>query len=281
MTLRKSPSNRPSHYGQLSLNFEKRHGKTIIENYYQLPPLRSGRALHINPKNPSEATVYMVETSGGLVAGDQNKFEINLAEDANVCLIPQSATKAYPSFNGMWSTQNIDVSIGPKATLAWKTEAMIPYETAKFKGKTVINMAKDASLLWGEILAPGRATHGEKLKYENLKTNFQVWLEDECLIYDALSFSPNQTDLGQLGLLENHLYVGSLWFVNPDVEKIDIKQLNEELQKIEGVKVGAALLEKKAVNLRWLASDLVLLKQEMDKVWEVLSDFIIEKKIEI
>ena len=278
MTLRKSPSNRPSHYGQLSLNFEKRRNKTIIENYYQLPPLRASRALHMNPKNPAEATVYMVETAGGLVAGDQNKFKINLAEDTSVCLIPQSATKAYPSFNGMWSTQNIDVSIGSNATLAWKTEAMIPFETAKFNGKTVINMAKDATLLWGEILAPGRTTRGEIFEYEDVRTNFQVWLEDECLIYDALSFTPDETDLVQLGLLEEHLYVGSLWFVSPNAHEIDIKKLNEELQEIKEVQVGAALLEEKAVNLRWLASDLVILKQEMDKVWAILSDFIIEKK---
>lgn len=278
MTLQKSPLNRPSHYGQLSLNFGIRRDKTVIENCYQLPPLRAGRALHMNPKNPSEATVYMVETSGGLVAGDQNVFKIDLSEDTNVCLIPQSATKAYPSFNGMWSTQNIDISIGPKATLAWKTEAMIPYETAKFSGKTVINMAKDASLLWGEILAPGRTTRDEIFKYEEVKTNFQVWLEDDCLIYDALSFSPDQTDLVQLGLLEGHMYVGSLWFVNPNAHEIDIKKLNDELQEIEDVKVGAALLEEKSINIRWLASDLVLLKQEMDKVWGILSDFIDDKK---
>lgn len=276
MALKQSPTNRPSHYGELALKFEKRHGKTVITSVYQLPPLRASRPLHFNPKNPAEATVYMVETSGGLVAGDQNRFEITVEEEAEVCLIPQSATKIYPSFNGMWSKQNIDVSIAPKATLAWKTEAIIPYDIAKLEAKTVINMAKDATLLWGEILAPGRVSRDEILKYNEVKTNYQVWIDGECLIYDALRFSPELTDLKQLGLLEEHLYVGSLWFVTPKAKDIDVKELNEKLQQTANVKVGIGLLDGKAVNVRWLASDLVLLKQEMDHVWEIFSDFLYE-----
>jgi len=79
-------------------------------------------------------------------------------------------------------------------------------------------------------------------------------------------------------LLEEHLYIGSFWFVSPHAKDIDLKKLNEELQEIADVHVGASLLEEKALNLRWLGSDLVLLKQEMDKIWEYLSDFIIENK---
>lgn len=218
----------------------------------------------------------MVETAGGLVAGDRNKFDIDIGEEAEVCLIPQSATKIYPSFNGMWSTQNIDVSIASKATLSWKTEAIIPYDIAKLEAKTVINMAEDATLLWGEILAPGRAKRDEILQYNEVRTNYQVWIDGECLIYDALRFSPETTDLGQLGLLEDHLYVGSLWFVTPKATEIDVKKLNDRLQQTTDVKVGTGLLDDKAVNVRWLASDLVLLKQEMDRVWEEFADFLYE-----
>ncbi|MGN7401263.1 urease accessory protein UreD [Cytobacillus praedii] len=273
MNLQQSPTKRLNHNGCLSLKFANRRDKTIMTDCYQLPPLRASRALYINPDNPSEATVYMVETSGGLIAGDQNHFNIDVKEGANVCLIPQSATKIYPSYNGMWSSQNIDVSIGQKASLAWKTEAVIPFQEAKFRGQTIVHMAQDATLLWGEILSPGRDKRGEKFQYHDVKTNFQVWMGEECLIYDSLLFSPDYVDLGQLGLLEDHLYVGSLWFVAPKLQHMDIRQLNEKLQRSAHVKVGAALLEGKAVNVRWLASDLVLLKQEMDNTWHEFSSF--------
>lgn len=267
MNLQKSPIKRLHHNGCLSLKFANRGNKTIVTDCFQIPPLKAGRALYLNPANPSEATIYMVETAGGLVAGDQNDFQIDVREGADVCLIPQSATKIYPSYNGMWSLQNIDVSIGSKASLAWKTETIIPFQKAKFCAKTVIHMAHDARFLWGEILSPGRDKRGEKFQYHDVRTNFQVWMEENCLIYDALLFSPDHMDLGQLGLLEDHLYVGSLWFAAPALHHMNIRELNEKLQRSGHFKVSAALLEGKAVNVRWLASDLVLLKQEMNNTW--------------
>lgn len=273
MNLQESPIKRLHHNGCLSLEFAKRGNKTIMTNCYQNPPLKASRAMYLNTSNSSEATVYMVETSGGLVAGDENSFQIDVKDGADVCLIPQSATKVYPSYNGMWSSQKIDVTIGSKASLAWKTEAVIPFETAKFRGKTVIHMAQDATLLWGEILSPGRDKHGETFQYSNVKTNFQVWMEEECLIYDALLFSPDHMELRQLGLLEGHLYVGSLWFVAPMLQDMDIRQLNEKFQRFEEINMSASLLDGKAVNVRWLASDLVLLKQEMNNTWQEFAQY--------
>lgn len=261
------------HNGFLSLTFVERGNRTIASHCYQAPPLRASRALYVNPANPSEATVYMVETSGGLVAGDQNHFTIDVQEGANVCLIPQSATKVYPAFNGQWSSQSITISIGSKASLAWKTEALIPFQKAKFRGETIVHMAQDARFLWGEILSPGREKCGEIFQYSDVKTNFQVWMEENCLIYDSLLFSPEHMDLRQFGLLEGHLYVGSMWFVTPSLQHMDIRKLNERLQCCAHMKVCASLLDGKAVNVRWLASDLVLLKQEMNNTWHEFTSY--------
>lgn len=274
MSLLEKP-NKLLHNGRLSLSFEKRGPKTVLTERYQLPPLRASRELYLNPANPSEATVYLMESSGSLVAGDQNKFKINVAEGADACLIPQAATKIYPSFTGAWTTQNIDVSMASNATLAWKTESIIPFKDAKFRGKTVVQMDPSSSLLWGEILSPGRVKRGEVFEYSDVKTNFQVWMGEECLIYDALLFSPNDTTFEQLGLLEEHSYIGSLWFVSPKLDALDIKELNERLQQLTDFKVGASILEGKAVNVRWLASDTVLLKQEMEKVWNEFMRFML------
>lgn len=274
MSPHNATAGRLQHNGTLSLTFAQRRNKTVITDCYQLPPLRASRALYLNRDKLAEATVYLMESSGSLIGGDNNSYQIRIDDGAKVCLIPQSATKIYPSFNGLWSSQNIEVSIGAKASLAWKTEAIIPYEMAKFKGKTMIKMEEDASLLWGEILTPGREKHGEVFQYQELKTNFQVWIGDDCVIYDALLFSPSKTELKQVGLLENHSYIGSMWLVAPSLQKINIRDLNERLQQSAHMKVSASLLEGKAVNIRWLASDLVILKQEMTNTWEDLYPYL-------
>src|SRR5690554_68912 len=116
MTQHERPIKRLHHDGRLSMEFEKRRDKTVMTNCYQHPPLKASRTLYLNTNNPSEATVYMMESSGGLVEGDHNDFQVNVNEGAEVCLIPQSATLIYPSNNGVWSSQNIDVSIGSNAS---------------------------------------------------------------------------------------------------------------------------------------------------------------------
>lgn len=272
MSLQEKSTNQVNHHGRLSMKFTNRGNKTVMTDCFQRPPLRASRELYFNTAKPSEATVYMVETSGGLLAGDQNDFQIEVEEGAEVCLIPQSATKIYPSFNGLWSKQNININLGPKASLSWRTEPIIPFERAKFKGDTVIQMADDSILLWGEILAPGRLSHGERFDYSHVKTKFQVWKNGECLIYDPLLFTPAEADLETLGILEEHLYIGSLWFVAPSAEKLNMKELNDQLQSFDHLKASASLLEGKAVNVRWLGSDLVLLMKEMSNLWEKFAE---------
>lgn len=273
MSLQAKSTNSVNHHGRLTMKFANRGNKTVMTNCFQRPPLRASRALYFNAARPSEATVYMVETSGGLLAGDQNDFQIEVEEGANVRLIPQSATKIYPSFNGMWSSQNININIASEARLTWKIEPVIPFEDAKFNGNTIINMASDSTLLWGEILAPGRLSHGERFNYTKVRTNFQVWKNGECLIYDPLLFTPADVDFETLGLLEEHVYIGSLWFVAPSLEKLEIKILNEKLQAFKNLKVSASLLEGNTVNVRWLGSDLVLLMKEMDNLWKEFDGF--------
>lgn len=263
---------RLQHDGRLALEFDIRRHKTVLTNCFQSPPLKASRELYLNPNNPSEATIYLMQSSGGLVEGDQNDYEIDIKDHAHVCLIPQSATLIYPSHHDIWSSQNNYVTIGKGASLAYQTEAVIPFHKARFRSETVIKMAEDATLLWGEILSPGRDKRDEIFEYSDVKTNFQVWMGDECLLYDRLSFSPQATDLQLLGILEGHLYLGSLWFVAPSLKGVDMRALNEDLQKETQLKVGASLIEDQIINVRWLASDMVLLKQEMANMWHIFTD---------
>nr|AAA73990.1 urease D [Sporosarcina pasteurii] len=206
---------------RLSMEFQYRGNKTVLSNCYQNPPLRASRPLYINPANRSEATVYLVETSGGIVEGDHNVFDIDIKEGADVCLIPQSATKIYPSYNGIWSSQDMDITIGPKASLSFKTEAVIPFEQARFNSKTVIQMTSDSTFLWGDILSPGRVARGEVFEYTDVRTNFQVWMDDECLIYDPLLISKDNMGLKKMGMLEDHLFIGS-WVDTPTIGEFRI-----------------------------------------------------------
>lgn len=268
MELLLNNSKRLRHDGRLYVDFEKRGDKTVLVNLFHHAPLKGSREIYMNPLDSSEPTVYMMESSGGLMAGDHTKYKVKCAENASACLIPQSATIVYPSkYSEQISQQEIDVTLEKNASLFWKTEATIPFKDARFKGRTTIKMEESSTLLWGEVIAPGRLKRDEQFEYHFFDSNFQVWVENECVIFDKLSFQPDNCNLNKLGLLEEHVYMGSLWFVSPKVTDFDVAKMNAELQKYSEINVGISLIDGKAINMRWLASDLILLKKEMDKMW--------------
>src|SRR3954447_10847011 len=150
---------RQHHNGKLDLAFELRRGYTRMPHVFQQPPLKASRELYVG-KDP-KATVYIMESSGGMVAGDRNDITVKLATDSSVRLIQQSALKIYPSYTGDTCVQNINVELEERARLEWMPEVIIPFVDAKYRGDTTLRIARDATILWGEVVAPGREKRGE------------------------------------------------------------------------------------------------------------------------
>ncbi|WP_257350388.1 urease accessory protein UreD [Pseudalkalibacillus decolorationis] len=251
------------------MEFQKKNGLTCLTDCFQQSPLKASRALYLDDKE--KATVYLMESSGGLVAGDRNEYKVHLKKQANVCLLQQSATKVYPSLNELSSAQHVSVQLDGGARLEWMPEAIIPFKDAKFNGDTMIRMKRDSTLLWGEIISPGREKRNECFYYDEFRSSFQIWVEEECLAYDTLHLSPTRMPLQQIGLLEKSLYIGSLWFVSPEVQSISIRDLHDKFKISKDINASVTGLEGKGLHFRWLATDLWALKKEMNKIWNQLT----------
>lgn len=258
------------HHGKLSLRFQKQRGKTKLVDCYEHPPLKVSRIFY--QELSATATAYVMETSGGLVAGDRNEYDIVVEDEAKVCLIQQAATKIYPSVLDRESTQRINISLGNGASLLWKPESLIPFQGSRFSGETFIRMQSDSTLLWGEILSPGREKHGERFEFDYIKLLFQVWINDQCLVYDALNFTSQELAVPKIGLLEDYSYIGSLWLISPLVQELDESALNEKLANFDAGMAGITRITESAIHIRWLTSDMVLLKENMINIWLCLKE---------
>ena len=243
-----------------------------MPHVFQQPPLKASRELY-EGKDP-RATVYIMESSGGMVAGDRNDITVKLAPDSSVRLVQQSALKIYPSHTGDICVQTINVDLGQRARLEWMPEVIIPFVDAKFRNDTTLRLARDSSVLWGEIIAPGREKRGEVFNYQSFHTNFKIIVEDELIAFDSLHFSPTETALGGVGVLEGAMYIGSIWLVSPKAADIDVRSLQETLLVEEGLKAGMTRLEGNAIHCRWLAVDQWTMQEEMKRVYALLVDMI-------
>ena len=264
--------NRPRHNGRLDLEFEPRRGYTRMPHVFQQPPLKASRELY-EGKDPT-ATVYIMESSGGMVAGDRNDITVKIAPDSRVRLTQQSALKIYPSHTGDTCFYKIDVDMGARARLEWMPEVIIPFVDAKFQVDTTLRVASDSTILWGEIIAPGREKRGEIFDYESFRSNFKIFVEDELIAFDSLHFSPKDVELGGIGVLEGAMYVGSIWLVAPNTDEVDVRAIQETLQVGDGLQAGMTRLEGNAIHCRWLGQDQWKLQQEMKRVYALLANMV-------
>lgn len=257
---------RVNHHGKLDMAFEPRRGFTRLVHVYQQPPLKASRELYAD--NLPTATVFIMESSGGMVAGDKNEITVKLAPDSQVRLKQQSALKIYPSHTGERCTQVISVEVGQGARLEWLPEVTIPFERAKFQVDTTIRMTESSTLLWGEIIAPGREMRGEIFDYQSFQSKYKLYVEETLIAFDSFYFKPQEMNFTTIGLLENALYVGSLWIVSPQVKNLNIRDLQELIHQESALQASVTKLTDNAIHCRWLSKEQRVLHKEINRMFE-------------
>lgn len=252
--------------------FELRRGYTRLVHVYQQPPLKASRELY-EGTHPA-ATVFIMESSGGMVAGDRNEITVKLAPESQVRLKQQSALKIYPSHTGEFCTQAITVELSEHARLEWLPEVTIPFERAKFQVDTTIRMKESSTLIWAEIIAPGREMRGEVFDYQAFQSKYKLYVEDTLIAFDSLHFKPQEMDFSKIGLLEQALYIGSLWIVSPSVRELQIRDLQEKILQEQSLQASVTKLTDQAIHCRWLAKEQRTLHKEINQLFAYLTSWL-------
>lgn len=255
--------------GELDLRFSRKSGRTILKDAYQSPPLKVSRMLY--PHSQERAVAYLVETSGGMVSGDTYIYRIYLEEGADVTLIPQSAVKVYPQTKSRDTLQEFVVDIEKKGVLILQPDTLIPYKDASFTSRTTVRMDGEASIIWGEILTPGRRERREAWQYQKLDTSFSLWLDGELKCLDRLRLEPDVRHPHEIGILDGRDYYASFWAAGSVAEAVEAEAFQSHLSIPEGTRAAVTKPEDNVIHMRILSSDLISLK----KLWQQAAGYFI------
>lgn len=255
--------------GELDLRFSRRPGRTILKDAYQSPPLKVSRMLY--PESREQAVAYLVETSGGMVSGDTYIYRIYLEEGAQVTLIPQSAVKVYPQTKEQDTLQEFTVDIEKGAVLTLQPDTLIPYKDASFTSRTIVRMMKEASIIWGEILTPGRRERREAWAYKKLDTSFTLWIDEQLQCLDRLRLEPDVRHPHEIGILDGSDYYASFWAAGSAAEAVEAEAFQSHLSIPEGTRAAVTKPEYNIIHMRILSSDLIALK----KLWQQAAAYFI------
>ncbi|WP_157800957.1 urease accessory protein UreD [Bacillus solitudinis] len=225
--------------------------------------------LYLNDEG--EATVYLVDTSGGMVSGDRNAIQVKVASSSTAHLVTQSSTKIYPSrASGDLTEQTIDLAVDDFASLYWHPETTIPFKDARFKQKITVSLKPSSTFYFADILSPGREKHDEMFKYEMVDTSIKIDYNGTCIAYDRQKLQPSSFSKKQLGLLDDCSYFGSAWFISPT--PIDsLRSLQEQMPVLPGVRFSVTELDPVGLHARWLSKDLCLVKESMSAFYELIN----------
>jgi len=165
----------------LSLEYEKRAGRSVLARRSHFGPLRVQRDLY--PEGEGTCHTIVVHPPGGIAGGDSLLVTARLGAGSAALLTTPGAGKWYRT-EGSPASQALDFDLGAGASLEWLPQETIIFDGANAAMKTNVQLAADALYLGWEILCFGRAASGQKFasgqftqQTDILKDGRRLWTE--------------------------------------------------------------------------------------------------------
>ncbi|MBK9244519.1 MAG: urease accessory protein UreD [Burkholderiales bacterium] len=235
--------------GFLRLGFERRDDATILAELDRRAPYMAQRALYPDPAMPDLAWLFMITTSGCVLQGDRLALDVALAPGARAHLTTQSATKVH-SMDANFAVQTQSIALADGAYLEFLPEPLIPHRRARFLSDTRITIAPTATLLYAEIVQPGRKHHHPDECFGATLLSLAVGAErpgGRTLFTEKLLIDPARRPLRQTGVMDSFDVFGNVVLLTPkDAADRIHARLDADVDAANGVAFGACSLPNDA-----------------------------------
>lgn len=125
----------------------------------------------------------------------------------------QGATRIY-SMNSNSATQMINVTLEENSYLEFIPDQIIPYQNSRFYQKLNLNVHNTATLVYSEIVTPGRTAMGELFEYDICYLKTKATNQENILRFiDIANLEPKKQKLTVFGILGNYTVVGSIYIL--------------------------------------------------------------------
>jgi urease accessory protein len=216
------------------------------------------------------ATLLLLNPTGGLLAGDRLETDIVLGPGSRVCLSTPSASRVYRS-PGPVAVQTTSIDVGRGATLEWMPDHLIPSPGARLQQSTEIRLAADATLLYLDAWAVGRAARGEAWGFDLLDSRLLVHDEAGPLLRERSSLAGRPPRDG-LGSTEGFAYAATFLAMRPAGRGWEdlARALQAEVDTAQtGGRAGVTTLGRGGVLARLLCPSAPALHAAVSALWAV------------
>lgn len=267
------PSGVPGKTGYLRLGLERRDDRTVLADLGLRAPYMVQRALYPEEAIPDLAWLFLITTSGCVLQGDRIALDIAAGPGARAHVTTQSATKLH-TMDANYATQSQTLSVADGAYLEYLPEPLIPHRGARFVSDTAITVAPTGTLLYGEILQPGRKHHRPDEVFGATLLSLAMLArrpDGRELFSEKLVIEPGRRNMRQTGVMDGFDVFGNVVLLTPpaQAERV-LAQLHADVDHAEGIAFGACRLPNDAgVIYKVLGRETAQVKAKVREFWSI------------
>lgn len=201
----------------LRLGFEPRPGRSVLSTLHRRAPFIVQQALYWDEEMPGLPCVCMISNSGGVLQGDRNRIEIDVAAGASAHVTTQSATRIH-EMDANYATQTQTLRLGAGAYLEYIPHPIIPHRHSRFAQETRIEIDPSATLVYSETLMAGRKYYGdgELFHYDLFVSLVRAARPDGSPLFaEKFVVEPGRDPVSRLGVMGPFHVFGNLIVLTP------------------------------------------------------------------
>ncbi len=252
--------------GILDLELQKDNaGKTVVTKQFSQVPLQFQRAIYPENSLPEMAYLYVISLSGGILQGDRYRTDILLKNGAIAHMTTQGATSIY-SMNSNFASQIVNITVNENCYLEYIPDQIIPYKNSRYYQKVNLNVHNNSTLIYSEILTPGRVAMGESFEYDICYLRTHCKNQDKKIRFlENTKIEPKKQRLRDFGILGEYGTLGTVYIMTRKEDVIELENsINKEIRKTDVVFVGTSILpDESGIIIR-------VLGKRTDNVFDVI-----------
>jgi urease accessory protein len=226
---------------QLKLERDADNRRTVIREQYCKTPLCVQRALYLEETLPAMAYVYIISPSGGILQGDRYRIDIVLSNNSFAHVTTQSATRIY-KMEKNFGTQMVNVELKEGSYFEYIPDQIIPFRNSRFYQAVELNVHDNATMIYSEMLVPGRVARGESFEYDicYIRTRARNQLGKPRFV-DMIKLEPKKEDLRLEGIMGTFDVVGTMYIITRPLYIKDLQQeINLKINELQETIAGGA-----------------------------------------
>ena len=251
----------PRAEGSLHISSKALEKRSVLDRFRP-----SGCMKALFPNRPDRLEAIIINSSGGLTAGDRLSIDATVGQGSHMVLTTQAAERAYRASGGFGQVDT-RITVEDRATLHWLPQELILFNGAGLRRSLKIDLADTARLLMVEPVIFGRTAMGERVTDGAFHDRIDIYRNHQPLYRDAVRLDGNiDSKLAQIAISGGAVTMASVVYIAPDAEG-HLDPIRAALPDT----AGATLLRSDMLVLRLVAAGSHLLRRDLLPVLDRLS----------